>query len=173
MEAPPPGMLEGLRRSLRLALAPGPRRWQPAPRSQCAGAWPRRPLSRPAALCVPPPLSAAPRSGSLPMASPTRAAAALARQVPEPGRLWKGGGLDPGSPKPAGLVGRIAGVFCTILLCRTSRLRLHPGVSSLPNPNRNLDLPPANSSLERSLPARSSAQAVTRSGARHGQPPGT
>ncbi|XP_034502437.1 branched-chain-amino-acid aminotransferase, cytosolic isoform X2 [Ailuropoda melanoleuca] len=73
-------MLEGLRRSLRLALAPGPRRWQPAPRSQCAGAWPRRPLSRPAALCVPPPLSAAPRSGSLPMASPTRAAAALARQ---------------------------------------------------------------------------------------------
>lgn len=173
VEAPPPEMLEGLRSSLRLTLARGPRRWQPAPLSQCAGAWPRRPLSRPAARCVPPPLSAAPRSRSLPMASPTCAAAALARQVPEPGCLWKGGGLDPGSPKPAGLVGRIAGVSCTILLRRTSPFRLHPGVSSLPNPNRNLDLQPANSALERPLPASSSAQPVTRSGARRGQPRGT
>uniref|UniRef100_A0ABI7XQ21 Branched-chain-amino-acid aminotransferase n=1 Tax=Felis catus TaxID=9685 RepID=A0ABI7XQ21_FELCA len=73
-------MLEGLRCSLRLALALGPRRRQPAPRSRCAGAWSRRRLSRPAARCVRPQLSAAPRPRGLPMASPTRAAAAFARQ---------------------------------------------------------------------------------------------
>uniref|UniRef100_A0A9L0SHR3 Branched-chain-amino-acid aminotransferase n=1 Tax=Equus caballus TaxID=9796 RepID=A0A9L0SHR3_HORSE len=67
-------MLEGLRGSLRLALARGPGRWQPAPPRPC------RLHSGPAVRCVPPPLSAAPRSRSLPMASPPRAAAALARQ---------------------------------------------------------------------------------------------
>ncbi|XP_065379960.1 branched-chain-amino-acid aminotransferase, cytosolic isoform X3 [Macaca fascicularis] len=73
-------MLEGLRRTLRLALARGPGSWYPAPYGPCAGAWPHRPLSRPAARSVPPPLSAAPRPRSLPMASPLRSAAALARQ---------------------------------------------------------------------------------------------
>ncbi|XP_007966124.3 branched-chain-amino-acid aminotransferase, cytosolic isoform X4 [Chlorocebus sabaeus] len=73
-------MLEGLCRTLRLALARGPGSWYPAPYGPCAGAWPHRPLSRPAARSVPPPFSAAPRPRSLPMASPLRSAAALARQ---------------------------------------------------------------------------------------------
>eukprot|EP00074_Homo_sapiens_P096694 XP_016875257.1 branched-chain-amino-acid aminotransferase, cytosolic isoform X1 [Homo sapiens] len=73
-------MLEGLRRTLRLALARGPRSWYPAPYGPCAGAWPHRLLSLPAARSVPLPLSAAPRPRSLPMASPLRSAAALARQ---------------------------------------------------------------------------------------------
>nr|XP_007966124.2 branched-chain-amino-acid aminotransferase, cytosolic isoform X3 [Chlorocebus sabaeus] len=80
LEAPPQGMLEGLCRTLRLALARGPGSWYPAPYGPCAGAWPHRPLSRPAARSVPPPFSAAPRPRSLPMASPLRSAAALARQ---------------------------------------------------------------------------------------------
>lgn len=85
----------------------------------------------------------------------------------------EGGRIAPASPKPAGLVGRIAVVSCTILLCRTPPFRLHPGVSSLPNPNRNLEPQPANSALERPPPARSNAQPLTCSGARRGQPPGT
>lgn len=152
-------MLEGLRGSLRLALARGPGRWQPAPPRPC------RLHSGPAVRCVPPPLSAAPRSRSLPMASPPRAAAALARQVPRPRGSAEGGdGLDPRSPKP------FAAVSCTVVLRPAPPFRLQRGVPSSPSPARNLESHPANLASERPLPARSNAPRGTRSGARRGQP---
>lgn len=174
----PPGMMQGLRCSLRL-VAGAPGRWRPVPRGACAGAWPLRPLSRGAGRSVSPPLSAAARPGRLPMASPRPAAAALVPQVPRPQALaGVGVGVGAGQIGPQALGSPPAWRGAQLLFPAPSCLALHHHAVSIRESPLSPSLPQIWSPSVRT-PWRGPRQPdlkvppVTCSGARRGQPPGT